>query len=364
MVCATRRTGILLNIGMFFILDKLDTPKADFALLGSHDSVIVLDESYEELEIVEPALKRQKLDENAVKLLETNESSLGSCETENTVTIDTEEDIDITLESKDNNSGEEANCSVFVGNEGLLCKLKEIWQNCITDVQIEGLGDVSKLSIKELQVFSKMVDFDSMSDDSIQLVCQHFCNISDSLSYSSAVCILTFVLGHRVLQLSQNASRKLSGAVTLMSQKFPKQTVDSVLVPCMSKCDISIAQSEIVCKIVKESLNSLTRGYFLQKCIQHDFVLTESKIPIVQAAIDGNCELTSDTVSILLHCLKEASGSMAKNLKFGKLLLALVNKQNKWFNQKIKTNFESLLDTHCTFLKKSIQSALNKVKVV
>ncbi|XP_045176553.2 uncharacterized protein LOC123537066 [Mercenaria mercenaria] len=334
------------------VQDKGSSSEVCIAVPGSQESVIILDESEEE-EGMEPAYKRQRVEEKVDKFPEENENQ--------TVTIETNDEESShahNLERKDKGK-EETISAIFAGKEDMIWKIKEIWQNCISDREIEGLSEVSKLSVKEIEVFCKMVDFDNMSDDSIELVCQHLCQVSDSLSYSSAVCILTFVLGHRITQLSQNASRKLSGAVTLVAQKFPKQTVESVLVPCILQSEISPAQSEIVCKTLKDCTSASTKGYFIQKMIQNNFILNENKIPVLQTVIDSSCDLTNDVFCSLLNCLNEASLSMEKNLKFGKLLLALVNKHTKLFNQELKTKVEHILDKHKTFLKKSIQSALN-----
>lgn len=318
-------------------------------LTGDQDNVIILDDSDEE-ETLEPASKRLRLEGETA-----NDKPLTSETEVVTIEIDGNELVKI------DETKEEDCCSEVV--EGIISRLKEIWQNCIADSKIEGLNAVSKLSLKEIEVFCKMMDFDSMSDDSIELVCQHLCLVSDSLSYSSAVCILTFVLGQRTLHLSQKASRKLSGAVTLVSQKFPKQTVDSVLLPCTLQQEIPAVQSEIVCKMIKECLNAATKEYFIKKLIQNSFIFNENKIPVLQTVIDSNCDMTGDTLSGFLNCLNEASIQMAKNLKFGKLLLALINKHSTMFNRDLKNQFEIILGKHNTFLKKSIQNILNKIKV-
>ena len=317
--------------------------------------MIILDTSDDEIE--EPAPKRQKTDMDSSTQVEHSSQTVAmeTCDKEYTSSNNKE---------TNDKSNEGSSSTIFDGKEGLICKLKEIWQNCIKDKEIEGLSEISKLSLTEIEVFCKKIDFHSMTDDSIELVCQHLCQVADSLSYSSAICILTFVLGHRITQLSHNASRKLLGAITLVSQNFPKQTVESVLIPCIIQDKVTSAQIEILCKTLKDCLNSATRGHFIKKLLQNNFALTENKLPVFQTVIDTGCDLTCDVLSDLLLCIDEEAISMAKNLKFGKLVFAIVNKHSKLFNQELKTKVEHILDKHNTFLKKSIHSALTKIKFV
>lgn len=334
--------------------EKAESPKQEMIEIGSQESVIILDDEDDG----EPAQKRQKTTEESSELQEEDNGQTVSMETSD------ERHTSTNVLENDDKHIDKSSLKVIDGKEALVYKIKEIWQNCIHDQAIEGLSEISKLSLKEIEVFCKMIDFDSMSDDSIELVCQHLSGVSDSLSYSSAVCILTFVLGHRILQLSQNASRKLLGAITVVSQNFPKQTVESVLVPCMMQDEVPSFQIEILCKTLKDCLSATTRGYFIQKVLQNNFILTEHKITILQTVVDSGCDLSYNVFSSLLQCLNDASISMAKNLKFGKLLFALVNKHSKLFNQDLTMKAEQILDKHNTFLKKSIQSSLNKLKFV
>lgn len=323
----------------------------DVSIAGTKDHVIVLDESDG---AEEPVLKKQRLEEDGNQSPKINQEGVVAIETEDRVFYETEI----------GHFEEKGTCPSFIGVEGTIHKIKEIWQNCILDSEIEGLSEVSRLSVKEIEQFCKLMDFDSMSDDSIELVCQHLCQIADSLSYNSAVSILSFVLGQRVMHLSQKASRKLSGALTLVSQKFPKQTVDSILLPCILQQNMATFQSEILCKTVKDSLNAVTKGYFIQKVMQDNLVFNENKLLVLQTLIDSTCDLTQDTLFSFTECLSEAAVPMAKNLKFGKLLLAVVNKHGKLFNIELKHKFEVIVDKHNTFLKKSILTALSKIKIV
>ncbi|KAL4225616.1 hypothetical protein ACF0H5_016302 [Mactra antiquata] len=247
-------------------------------------------------------------------------------------------------------------------NMNMVTKLREVWQNCAQDLDTEEFKGVSKLTLKEIEEFCRLIDFDSMSDDSVELICEHLCTVSDVLSFDNAVVILRNLLGTRVIKLTQNASRKLSGAVTLVSKNYPKHTVESIIIPCMESTDLNSAQSEMLCKILK-GLSTHCRGYFVQKFVSKKIMLTEFKIPVLQLVIDNGCEMNNDMLTSLIQSFEDCASHMSNNLKFGKLLLAIVNKLNKIFTSNIKISIEVILDKHDTFLKKSILNAMNKLKI-
>lgn len=362
-------------------------PEVDISITSSDHSVIILDESDDEQIVEEAASKRPRLENQPEYQTSEQHSDLSEAEKlseDKTMEIHrvdspvtpVSNEIDVGISKTDTNNhlqvtdkdiqaggGNVENDDTNLRGIGVsVCKIKEIWQNCLTDRDVDVLQDISKLSVKEIEVFCQLMDFDNMSDDSVEIVCQHLCEVANSLSYNSAMCILTSVFGQRVKDLSQNASRKLTGAVTLTALKFPKQTVDCLLVPCFKQSKINSAQSDLIGRVLKESLSVPVQGYFVHKLTENGFNISDNSIPVIQSAVE-NCELNSETLSRLLQCLYENTATFSKNLKYGKLLLAVVKKHGKMFDQHSKAQFQNLIDKYDTFLKKSISSALDKIKV-
>ena len=181
------------------------------------------------------------------------------------------------------------------------------------------------------------------------------------MSYTSVTCILTFALCNRIKQLSQSASRKLSGAVTLCAERFPKQTIESVVIPCFGGI-LNQFQSELMSRVTKESFSQGNRTFLMQKIFREHFEVDDHVLVFLQTVIESGCDFDEESFATILERLDLVALNFAKHKLFGKFLLALVNKYSKHLTGKNKTLFETLVDKHSTFLKKTILNSLKKIK--
>lgn len=239
--------------------------------------------------------------------------------------------------------------------------LKDAWHNRLTDKTPDCLTEITKLSSSEMHSLCEYIGFESMTEESTEFACQQVCTLSESMSYRNVVTFLTFALGDRIKHLSQNASRRLAGVINSTAQVFPKQFVDGVVAPCLTSPELTSGQSEILIRIVKEHFSNSTRGHLLHTLLQNGIDISDSKLQLLQTLMESGCDFSSQDMNKFLTALNAVSGTMAKNLKFSKLLLALVNGYAEFIFSHLP-EFEAILDKHNTFLKKKIVSALNKIK--
>lgn len=260
---------------------------------------------------------------------------------------------------EDNNEGDK---NIECNSLGMsFSSLKDAWHNCLMDKTLVFLTEVAKLSSSEMHSLCKYIDFESMTEESMELACQQVCTLSESMSYGNVVTFLTFALGDRIKHLSQNASRRMAEVINSTAQVFPKQFVDGVVAPCLMLPKLTSGQSEVLVRIVKEHFSNSARGHLLHTLLQNGFDISNSKLQLLQTLMESGCDCTSQDMNKFLTALNTVSGTMAKNLKFSKLLLALVNGYADFILGHLP-EFEAILDKHNTFLKKKIVSALNKSK--
>uniref|UniRef100_K1Q9D4 Uncharacterized protein n=1 Tax=Magallana gigas TaxID=29159 RepID=K1Q9D4_MAGGI len=115
-------------------------------------------------------------------------------------------------------------------------------------------------------------------------------------------------------QLSENISRPLLGLLKKMGEEIPKPLVDGIFVPLVMSTDQCSSTTEIICKIMKESMQAKDLIHMVRKLNSIQQELTESHIP-----------MEDEDLTTMLETLKRSSTNFSKNLKFGKLILATVN---------------------------------------
>ena len=239
-------------------------------------------------------------------------------------------------------------------------KLKEIWHNAVETSPEEELKSFVSLNSEEMKIAVEKLDLHDMSENSIAIACSHIVRVSELISYNNCICFLNSILCDKVMTLTQNASRALVGAVIMIANAYPKQLIDSVLVPCF-KGDFSSPQVDLISRLLKENLNELNQVYFLTKLVECGFEVNDSKIILMQNLIEA-VNVNGELLHKILCLFEVHSLDLGKNLKFGKLLLAIGNKHGKMMGSESLAKFSSIVDQHQTFLKKSIENVVKKLK--
>ena len=239
-------------------------------------------------------------------------------------------------------------------------KLKEIWHNAVEECPSEDLQLFVSLTSDEMRVAMEILELSEICETAVVVACGHIVGMSDLISYSNCVSFLNSALCDKVMTLTQNASRGLSSAVTMVTDKYPKQTIDGVLVPCFSG-NFGAPQMDLISYLVKECLSVGNQFYFLTKLNSCDGELNDSKISLIQNLIE-TVNIDNDAINSLLSRFETQAPNLVKNLKFSKLLLALVNKHGKVMMKDSLLRFASIVDKNKTFLKKSIENVVKKLK--
>lgn len=239
-------------------------------------------------------------------------------------------------------------------------RIRETEHNAkITDLT-EVLKTLVSMTTEEMENAVQELDIGEMSEDNILAACGHLTAVSELISYSNCVCFLKFVLCDTVMSLTQKASRVLASAVNMVADKYPKQLTDSVLMPCV-KGTFDTPQLDLMTIILKEQFSDGNQHYFLRSIVEGELELNDSKITLLQTLIDIT-NTDNDILRKLFFLFETQSSNLAKNLKFGKLLLAVANKYGRVLSGENLTTFSNIVDKHQTFLKKSVQNVIKKLR--
>ncbi|WAR01517.1 hypothetical protein MAR_008075, partial [Mya arenaria] len=242
--------------------------------------------------------------------------------------------------------------------------LKDTWQNCLHESVPEFFHELTKISASDMESVLQSLDFVTMSDDSVKLACDHLCSLEESLSYTVVVMFMSRALSPRLKTVGQSASRKLTEAVINTAEKFPKQFIDGVFTSCVGEqVELSVGQSELFCKIIKDCWSSSSREYSLHLALQRGLEVHESNIQLLQTILEHECQISEADLQMFVTKLAPTALVLAKNLKFSKFLLAFVTHCGQKFSASLLPEVERIVNIHQTFMKKKIVAALNKVKL-
>ena len=357
-------------------------------IIHHDDDVIVIDlDSDDET----PNPKRIKLDNvihgsdedsnirlNTVEILKTDQEMISE-NSNNKVTkdensVDLSDDIELdSVNDNDSHSTETAESAECKKNdktvielsqdkEEAIGRLKEIWHSATTAETCPApeLELLVSLTTEEMESAVQTLELTEMSENSVHSACNHLVTVSELISYSNCVCFLRFALLGKVMTLTQNASRVLVSAVTMAANRYPKQLIDSVLVPCVVGI-LDLPQLDLLTRLLKESLSDPNQLYFMNKFIAYqELEINDCKIALVQILLE-TLNIDEDVIVKVLKLFDRQATGLAKNLKFGKLLLALVNKHGKLLVGDNLIRLSNIVDKHQTFVKKSIENSIKKL---
>lgn len=180
-----------------------------------------------------------------------------------------------------------------------------------------------------LNVALAHVNFDAVGDDVLRRLFEAL--VTQQLSYASCAVLVERALTPRVLALEQPASRVLFTTLELTLACHPKAIVDGLLVPTFAHEQIGPAQSEVVCRLLKEAVKAPLVEHFLQVVSTGQSGSAsgrwgEQQLAILQQAINRKVSLSSALVLALLEQAAASSERHRQSLKFAKLLLTLVQR--------------------------------------
>ena len=263
-------------------------------------------------------------------------------------------------------------------NDGFQIKISAL-ENLLQSSDIKEQDVTNELEVLssctsvQLESICTHLNLKSVSESSAVSLCQMFVSIPVEPSFRNAAVFASHCLLPKIHRLQQAVSRQLLNAVFSFANRHSRAFCDGVIIKLVCDSNLGVPQADVVNRVIKDYFNGDTRVYLLEQIlvIKSDsqglpFTWSENTVSIVQTIIDFKPGLSRDLFATFIMVLEKQSGMLSKSLKFGKLMLAVINK----YCEHIASHYNSFLriiEGNNTFFKKAGLSALKKaykIKVV
>ncbi|XP_046563926.1 uncharacterized protein LOC124272765 [Haliotis rubra] len=241
-------------------------------------------------------------------------------------------------------------------------RLREILLGSADDsVSIEGeLRTFLLTPPSKLTALCRASELTNLPDQVLAVVGRVLVKMSDSVTYRSCVALLAGLVTDKVRSLEQSAARTLQDTLISLAETFPHQLIDAIVVPAVVQ-ELGAAQSEILCRLCKDSLLPSHHAYLLRMFVRQTVTLSEPSLTVLHVAMDTKPDLDEEDSTAILDCLSRSANQFHSNLKFGKLLLSFVNKYAKQWTPLQVAMMGHICGHHKTFLQKTISSTLKRL---
>ncbi|XP_067654870.1 uncharacterized protein [Haliotis asinina] len=241
-------------------------------------------------------------------------------------------------------------------------RLREILLGSADDsVSIEGeLRTILLTPSNKLSALCHASQLSNLPDQVLAVVGNVLVKMGDSVTYRSCVALLDGLVTDKVRRLEQSAARTLQDTLISLAETFPRQLIDAIVAPSVVQ-ELGAAQSEILCRLCKDSLLPSHHAYLVRTFVRQTVTLTEPAITLLHVAMDTKPDLDEEDSTVILDCLSQSADQFHSNLKFGKLLLSFVNKYGKQWTPLQVATMGHICGHHKTFLQKTISSTLKRL---
>ncbi|XP_076114368.1 uncharacterized protein LOC143082538 [Mytilus galloprovincialis] len=240
--------------------------------------------------------------------------------------------------------------------------IKDRWESG-EDAEVQDEIDLiltSNTSVVEM--LCKEVCIADISETAMATACNQIQQLDRMISHSNCTVMLSALLLQKVIEMNQSASRILTGVVAMVSESFSKPLIGGVFVPAIVNPQFGTYQADLIIKVCKEIFHNTDKLYFLEQLLKKSIDITDNHISVLHALFEGKVDISDSLLLTVLESFKIYGCKLEKNLKFGKLIVALVNKYGAQMNKEHKEILTQMVMSHKTFLKKSIQAAVVKLK--
>eukprot|EP00117_Sycon_ciliatum_P050232 scpid64214/ scgid3051/ len=229
------------------------------------------------------------------------------------------------------------------------------------------LSVISTLSLNQVEAFLSFVDCASLSEAVVMAVVQQLSTMPAELGVSVSENVCSALVLPKVLSLAQLASRSLHAGLVQLLGRYPRAAISSVLIPAFSDpASAGGFQCELVRRLVRDVLDvgqreSVASGFLAASSrLDAATVWTEDQISCFQTLVEAKVLMDAEACSHLAACLGQQAPLQAKNLKFAKLFLAIVQKYGPPMLPHVGT-LQTAASASTTFLKKPLLAAIKKL---
>ncbi|XP_069094881.1 Fanconi anemia group E protein isoform X3 [Pleurodeles waltl] len=211
----------------------------------------------------------------------------------------------------------------------------------------------------QLDVLCSLLHVSQLSEQALVQFCTELQSLCPDLSYRNAAVLSKHLFLHRVLLLTEPASRLLITALTLFSSKYAHATCSALIGPLLLTPEKGPVLVEFLCRIIEECLELNHLILVISEILEAPW--SEDVIAVLHSLLERGVELPSGTFDLLIQKLSQWSPKFIKSMKFAKLMLNLLTKYQNHIQMSHHKSLSSALALNETFLKKSLQAALKRL---
>ena len=172
--------------------------------------------------------------------------------------------------------------------------------------------------------------------------------------------------------LSSSVSRYLFSLLINALKTFPKPFIDGVLVPVMLTAGFGPSHEDFICKLIREeglSASNITHLMYRFSQLsttgelQYPSTVSENLVATLHLMFEKSIAFNPEVIFGILTLLEKYSNHLSKSLKLIKLILLLIKIYGKDLHPYVG-KISNILCQNKTFLKKSAQTALQKISCV
>ncbi|XP_030641074.1 Fanconi anemia group E protein [Chanos chanos] len=211
----------------------------------------------------------------------------------------------------------------------------------------------------QAEVLCGMLGLSEAPERTLPQFCSCLLALTPDLSHSTAAVIIKNLLLDKVLSLTEPASRCLVTAATSLCSRYPRPACQTLIEPIIQGGHTGTAQAELLCRLIEDCFEPHHRLLVFQMILIGSW--NEGVLSIIHALLDSKLELSEEIFSLFIDQLSSQSSHFTKSMKFAKMTLTILTKYQSNVNATSKHTLSCCLSSNETFLKKSLQAALNRI---
>ncbi|CAH1244637.1 FANCE [Branchiostoma lanceolatum] len=159
----------------------------------------------------------------------------------------------------------------------------------------------------------------------------------------------------------ETASRILSAAMVEFARKYPRPFVETAVTPLLTTMGEGSWLWDVLNRLVTEPDTQRQDLISILQVLYGAETWSESTVALLQTVINQKPPLDSTSLSDLTTATQGQAENLKTNLKFTKLILAIIKTYGKEMSQDDIKRFTTVLDCNQTFLKRAASAALKRV---
>ncbi|XP_053313835.1 Fanconi anemia group E protein [Spea bombifrons] len=248
----------------------------------------------------------------------------------------------------------------------LIPRMKEILHG---DLDTESWDDSFQADLKkicescspvQLQTVFTSLKISQISPQSIMRLCSHLLTLSPDLSYAQSSALAKSIFLEKVLFLTAPAPRPILAALSMFCTKYAQSVCSTLIGPLLLQAENGSVHTDFLCRMMSECFQL----EHLPLCFRPvlDVPCSEGSICVLHVLLERQVIMSPSDFELLLLWMCPVAEKFSRSVILSKLLLNIMSQHQ---SQILSPHLELLttaVTANQTFLKKSLQGALNRLR--